>query len=192
MTNLEKFEDEIKLIVYSGEQFAIREHDGEIVGCSGVICRNCKFHAENTSCSRQRTKWMQEEYEKPTPKVDWSKVSIDTPIFVRASEDFDWIKRYFAGYMGGKVCAFNNGRTSEDFGAITPWDYAKLAKQEKKQMRKTDSQRMTYKNIKSCKRKSLYYDLEICPYRENWIFGHLDNSDDFLILAGFIYLSFWY
>ena len=131
MNNLEKFEDEIKLIVYSGEQFAIRECDGEfVVGCSDVICRDCKFHAENASCSRQRAKWMQEEYEKPTPKVDWSKVPIDTPIFVRVSEDHDWMKRYFAGYMGGKVCAFNNGRTSEDFEAITPWNYAKLAKQE--------------------------------------------------------------
>lgn len=133
MTNLEKFEDEIKQIVYCGEKFAVRKCDGEVEECRGMICSDCKFYGENTDCYRQRAKWIREEYEKPTPKVDWSKVPIDTPILVRVSEDHDWIERYFAGYMWGKVCVFNIGKTSEDFEAITPWNYAKLAESEVKQ-----------------------------------------------------------
>lgn len=130
MTNLEKFEDEIKLIVYSGGYFAIEKRDGEVVECSDVICRDCKFHAENTSCSRQRAKWMQEEYEKPTPKVDWSKVPIDTPILVRNYETVEWRGRCFAGYIGDKVCAFGYDTTSENFKVVDCWEYAKLAESE--------------------------------------------------------------
>lgn len=130
MTNLEKFEDEIKQIVYCGEKFAVRKCDGEVEECRGMTCRDCKFHAENTSCSRQRAKWMQEEYEKPTPKVDWSKVPIDTPILVRSYETVEWRERYFAGYISGKVCAFDYGTTSENFKLIDCWEYAKLAESE--------------------------------------------------------------
>ena len=130
MTNLEKFEDEIKLIVYCGEKFAVRKCDGEVEECRGMICSDCKFYGENTDCYRQRAKWIREEYEKPTPKVDWSKVPIDTPILVRSYETVEWEGRYFAGYIGGKVCAFGYGTTSENFKLVDCWEYAKLADKE--------------------------------------------------------------
>lgn len=128
MTNLEKHEDIIKLMVYSGEQFAVTKCDGEVVRCGETHCRDCKFNGENTKCCIQKAKWMQEEYKEP--KVDWSKVPIDTPILVRDYEDGEWKERYFAGYIGEKICAFDDGWTSKIYSRISTWQYAKLAETE--------------------------------------------------------------
>jgi hypothetical protein len=61
--------------------------------------------------------------------VDWSKVPVDTPIWVRDNEELDWFPRHFARYEDGKVFAWDEGKTSftvtskyESF----PWKYAKL------------------------------------------------------------------
>lgn len=70
------------------------------------------------------------KYEELKPKVDWSKVPIDTPILVRDYKDGRWKKRYFAGYIGEKICTFDDGRTSEYFSRISSWQYAKLAENE--------------------------------------------------------------
>lgn len=64
------------------------------------------------------------------PKVDWSKVPVDTKILVSFNEK-DWHNRYFAKYEEGFVYAFENGTTSwtndrEPFS----WSYAKLAEEE--------------------------------------------------------------
>lgn len=132
MTNLEKFEDKIKLIVYCGDDLAVTKYDGEVVECSDVPCRDCKFRDVNISCRRQRAKWMREEYKEPEPEpeVDWSKVEVDTPILVRNYETVEWRGRYFAGYIGDKVCAFGYDTTSENFKVVDCWEYAKLAESE--------------------------------------------------------------
>lgn len=74
--------------------------------------------------------WMNEEYEEP--KVDWSKVEIDTPVLVRQSRCNDWAKRYFAKYKNGKIFTWGYGTTSWscDREDITEWNYAKLATEE--------------------------------------------------------------
>ena len=41
------------------------------------------------------------EKECKEPKVDWSKVEVDTPILVKDRENGDWLKRYFAKYEDG-------------------------------------------------------------------------------------------
>lgn len=62
--------------------------------------------------------------------VDWSKVEVDTPILVKANEQDDWEKRYFAYFKDGKVYAWLCGTTSwstnndED---VMSWNHAKLA-----------------------------------------------------------------
>lgn len=59
--------------------------------------------------------------------VDWSKISVDTPILVR-NNGCVWTKRYFAEYKNGKVRAYHNGATSwSSDGRMGSWDYAKLA-----------------------------------------------------------------
>ena len=59
--------------------------------------------------------------------VDWSKVAVDTPIFVRSSIEEDWSRRHFAKYKDGKVCAWSYGKTSWSEETFSAWKYAKLA-----------------------------------------------------------------
>lgn len=62
--------------------------------------------------------------------VDWSKVKVDTPIFVRNSIEEVWKCRYFAEYKDGKVYTWRDGKTSwsnviSDRPVV--WGYAELA-----------------------------------------------------------------
>lgn len=62
--------------------------------------------------------------------VDWSKVEVDTPIFVRGSNEEVWKCRYFAMYRDGEVYAWQNGRTSwsnQIKNLPIAWKIAKLA-----------------------------------------------------------------
>ena len=61
---------------------------------------------------------------------DWSKVEVDTPIFVRNSIEEVWKCRYFAMYENGEVYAWQLGRTSWSNvikNSPIAWKYAKLA-----------------------------------------------------------------
>lgn len=70
------------------------------------------------------------EKECEEPKVDWSKVNVDTPILV-GEGDGDWVKRYFAEYKDGIVYAWCGGSTSWDANnMMMSWKYAKLAESE--------------------------------------------------------------
>lgn len=62
--------------------------------------------------------------------VDWSKVKVDTPVFVRDSENDVWKCRYFAKYEYEKVYTWVDGRTSwSNKIADVPvsWEYVQLA-----------------------------------------------------------------
>lgn len=62
--------------------------------------------------------------------VDWSKIEVDTPIFVRDSNEEVWKCRYFAMYEDGEVYAWQFGRTSwSNLIQNSPiaWKYVKLA-----------------------------------------------------------------
>lgn len=62
--------------------------------------------------------------------VNWSKVEVDTPIFVRNRIGDTWKCRYFAKYEDGKVYTWCCGRTSwSNVIAYEPvnWEYAELA-----------------------------------------------------------------
>lgn len=69
---------------------------------------------------------------KGEPKIDWSKVEIDTPVLVRQSRCNDWAKRYFAKYENGTVFTWAYRATSWscDSDEIKGWNYAKLATEE--------------------------------------------------------------
>lgn len=70
---------------------------------------------------------------KKETETDWGKVPVDTPIYVRSSENAPWIPRHFAFYKNGKVFAWEAGETSFtcDNGEndTTIWEYAKLAQE---------------------------------------------------------------
>lgn len=122
MKNYEKYAEEIKN--YYGETFCrdfiipniLKEN-----GCSG----------ECSQCRLLQTMWLFEEYEEP--EVDWSQVSVDTPILVRDYENEEWNRRYFAKYENGLVYTWMYGYTSWTIidGHTETWPYAKLAETEK-------------------------------------------------------------
>lgn len=64
------------------------------------------------------------------PEVDWSKVKVDTAIYVKASKYGNWFKRHFAEYKNGKIYTWGNGLTSHDTSRMMEWNYAKLAESE--------------------------------------------------------------
>lgn len=62
--------------------------------------------------------------------VNWLNVAVDTPIFVRNSNEEVWKCRYFAMYENGEVYAWQLGRTSWSNvikNSPIAWKYAKLA-----------------------------------------------------------------
>ena len=68
------------------------------------------------------------EYEEP--KIDWSKVPVDTPVLVRGCEDEEWKKMHFAECILNTVYVWDGGKTSWTTNNTYPWEYAKLAESE--------------------------------------------------------------
>lgn len=103
-----------------------------------VDCGQCPLRYTNFNCTcgelellnTEKALEIVMEYE---PKVDWSKVSVDTKILVRNNKTTAWICRYFAEYDERRgVKAYVGGRTS--FTAVSEydvfyWKYAKLYKE---------------------------------------------------------------
>lgn len=110
------------------ESIAVSE-DGKIAICKQITCENCIFRKKQrtVSCITQMAEWLKQEY---VEQVDWSKVKVDTPIYVRDNENSPWLPRHFARYENGKVYVWYGGSTSftenEDFSC----NYAKLAESE--------------------------------------------------------------
>jgi len=139
MTNREHYREQIIDICSKGKR-PIFSYD-RLTGCYGHDCKVCSnwrksqhFFGTGFSCKAQVnfSKWLEEECE---PKVDWSKVPVDTPILVKDERSSDkWFERHFAYYHDGKVCAWKNGRTSYTTQQDPPsvWQYAKLYEQETK------------------------------------------------------------
>ena len=62
--------------------------------------------------------------------IDWSKIPVDTSIWVRDDEELDWFPRHFAKYENGIVYTWTSGKTSHTIGnpivKYNEWKYAKL------------------------------------------------------------------
>lgn len=129
MTNKEKYNDELMKILIHGGILGVHKETGKPAICGAMVCCSCKFFGGCKICSEERKKWLNEEYVEP--KVDWSKVPVDTPILVSGNK-IDWYNRYFAGFYNNSVSAWNNGATSwsTDYNNTTQWTYAKLAESE--------------------------------------------------------------
>ena len=123
MTNAEYYKDEIWKIACKGDSIA--KSNGKICACKNTECLYCDFHNPERSCVKTIKEWCDEKY----IQTDWSKVEIDTPIYVKNHSDTKWHKRYFAKYYNGKVYAFISGKTSwtAEENDIYSWNYAKLA-----------------------------------------------------------------
>lgn len=125
MTNYEKNKKLLDLYAAADVDWGVDKY-GKIFDCTNSCPVDCIFRID--TCRQDRLKWLQQEYKEP--KVDWSKVEVDTPILVRNFMDDGWEIRYFAGIIGGKVHTFDKDEVSDDYTKILPWRYAKLVEQE--------------------------------------------------------------
>lgn len=143
MKNREKFRDEIveaikedndengKMCCFLKDNVITRfisEEDVELSTCGGLDCH---------TCAKMFAFWLEEEYiEPPKPKVDWSKVPVDTLVRVRDNEGDEWVLRYFDSFedenfrsmSGHNYRVFADGATSvtgRDY--VEQWKYCKLA-----------------------------------------------------------------
>lgn len=101
-------------------------------GCTGVRCSQCIFNAAGGCWGLEL-----ENPEKAIDlimnykiSVDWTKVPVDTPIYVRDSEEDDWLPQYFSGFVIGRVFAWVGGKTSfsakNKLSNTISWNFAKL------------------------------------------------------------------
>ena len=118
MKNREKYADEIKN--FKGDfcnGFVIPKILKDTICGEDVLCAQCRM---------LQMLWLDEEVE----ETDWSKVPVDTKIYVRDNDGESWAKRHFAEFNGGTVYAFDRGLTSwSSKGQRTGWKQAKLAEE---------------------------------------------------------------
>ena len=108
--------------------------------CVGVQCSDCPLSDYNnkTNCDCAILELLYPEkaieivmsYE---PKVDWTKVPVDTKILVRDYEEENWAKRHFAKYEDGKIYVYDGGKTSFTTNSVSSWRYSKLYKKNEEQ-----------------------------------------------------------
>ena len=124
MKNYEKYGRELKK--YRGGMFCDDYVKPDIL----KLRKDDECDHDCVRCLVLQTIWLLEEYYEE-PETDWNKVEVDTPIFVRDSEDENWHKRHFAKYKDGVIYTWDNGQTSWTKTYImTAWKYAKLAESE--------------------------------------------------------------
>ena len=129
MKNYEKYENKIRK--YNGDEFCVDFVQPYILKENGCASINCE------ACFMYQMIWLLKDYKeieepkKPEePKIDWSKVKVDTPILVKEYEGQNWVKRYFAKYEDGTVHAWRDGCTSWTEENASAWKYAELAESE--------------------------------------------------------------
>ena len=119
MLNKEKYAKEIlDIVCQDGVNPTVI--DNIPVNCLGTECHRCQFYGAFV-------KWANSEYKER--EIDWSKVPVDTPIYVWDNNDNRTYKRHFAGYnkLNNMIIAFDNGGTSWSSGATTTrWIHAKI------------------------------------------------------------------
>lgn len=123
----------VTLLEYMKKKKEILNSLGRTEGeCINVQCSRCIFNVAEGCCGL--------ELENPEKAlelvmnyeilVDWTKVPVDTPIYVRDSEEDDWLPQYFSGFVNGKVFAWVGGKTSfsskNKLSNTISWKFAKL------------------------------------------------------------------
>lgn len=130
MTNREKYAEQILDIAVTGSSIAV-DKKGEMHKCENLRCRDCIFVKSEVSdhyCTEKTKEWSEQEYVEPL--VDWSKVPVDTKVYVRDSDSDPWKPRYFAKFEDGKIFTWINGATSfsaNNFDDVVWWIQGKLA-----------------------------------------------------------------
>ena len=132
MNNYENQKERIDAILNSNNSIAIDIDTNEITTCRSLACSRCLFCGDYNECYKNTIKWLLAEYKEP--KVDWSKVPIDTPVLISVDgKNGNWFNRYFAGVNEkGQPTVFSYGATQWSNGYEKPcyFKYIKLAEVE--------------------------------------------------------------
>ena len=125
MLNKEKYAKEILDIVCQDGTIPAVVNNVPIKCKDVSYCHDCKFYY-NDDCINAFIKWVNSEYKER--EIDWSKVPVDTPIYVWDNNDNRTYKRHFAGYnkVNNMIIAFDNGGTSWSSVTTTEWNNAKI------------------------------------------------------------------
>lgn len=136
MLNIEKYKEELENIgVINPNGLAVI--DGKPCMCQEAECNMCELRSEESCCFYKTDNWLFSEYKEP--EIDWSKVKVDTPIYVRDCEtdsngdEKTWVPRHFAKFENGTVYVWDDGGTSfmvKSEDSCSSWNYAKLAESE--------------------------------------------------------------
>lgn len=115
MLNIEKYKEELENIgVINPNGLAVI--DGKPCMCQEAECNMCELRSEESCCFYKTDNWLFSEYKEP--EIDWSKVKVDTPIYVRDCEtdsngdEKTWVPRHFAKFENGTVYVWDDGGTS--------------------------------------------------------------------------------
>lgn len=76
--------------------------------------------------TNKHEEYPEHQWRKTESGDDWTKVPVDTKIWVKNSHDPIWIPRHFAEYKHGKVHAWLQGKTSFTTSEKRSWECAKL------------------------------------------------------------------
>ena len=132
MTNREKYAEKILDIALTCSCIAV-DKKGKLYKCNELECKECIFsrvERSEPSCKEKTKDWSEQEYVEPP--VDWSKVPVDTKVYVRDSDSDPWKPRYFAKFEDGKIFTWTNGATSfsrnSDCDSLW-WNQGKLAEE---------------------------------------------------------------
>lgn len=128
MTNREKYAEQIINMAANDIKITV-DKEGRLSDCRAINCNDCAWRS-SVKCRKKFREWLEQEYVEPT--VDWSKVPVDTKVFVRDSDSESWCPRYFARFKNGGIFTWTNGTTSfsaKGFDDVTWWRQGKLAEE---------------------------------------------------------------
>lgn len=112
-------------------------------------------------------------------EIDWTKVAIDTKVWVRGADDDEWLPRHFAGYSNGLCYAYSEGCTSwtneKEKSTAILWSQCKLAEEPQELRKEVTLEELREKHNKEHQKHSCtrcYYN----EHDENCMFAWLlDN-----------------
>lgn len=126
MLNKEKYAKEIlDIVCQDGENPAIINNTP--TKCDDVQCSKCKLYYYG-SCARGFAEWANSEYKEH--EIDWNKVPVDTPVYVRDDSSNDWNKRHFCKFDSDNnlySCYFNGNTSWSNENILCGWKQCKLA-----------------------------------------------------------------
>ena len=103
--------------------------DNAPINCDYAQCSECKLYCCH-SCATEFAKWANSEYKER--EIDWTKVPVDTPVYVRGNSSHNWNKRHFCRFDSDNnlyYCYFygNISWSNEENMDLCGWEQCRLA-----------------------------------------------------------------